>query len=78
MGHLVMGRFVMGRFVCESISLLSNMYKIISRAINARLNKVVIRICSRATTTEDMCRKYYLMFAIPFHTVKLTILMVPS
>ncbi len=30
------------------ISLLSNMYKIISRAINARLNKVVNRICSRA------------------------------
>jgi hypothetical protein len=30
------------------ISLLSNMYKIISRAINARLNSVVNRICSRA------------------------------
>ncbi len=30
------------------ISLLSNMYKIISRAINNRLNKVVNRICSRA------------------------------
>ncbi len=30
------------------ISLLSNMYKIISRAINARLNTVVNRICSRA------------------------------
>jgi hypothetical protein len=30
------------------ISLLSNMYKIISRAINLRLAKVVNRICSRA------------------------------
>ncbi len=30
------------------ISLLSNMYKIISRAINNRLNKVVNRICSRS------------------------------
>jgi hypothetical protein len=30
------------------ISLLSNMYKIISRAINSRLKKVVNRICSRA------------------------------
>jgi hypothetical protein len=30
------------------ISLLSNMYKIISRAINNRLNKIVNRICSRA------------------------------
>jgi hypothetical protein len=30
------------------ISLLSNMYKIISRAINCRLNTVVNRICSRA------------------------------
>ncbi len=30
------------------ISLLSNMYKIISRAINTRLNSVVNRICSRA------------------------------
>jgi hypothetical protein len=30
------------------ISLLSNMYKIISRAINNRLSKVVNRICSRA------------------------------
>jgi hypothetical protein len=30
------------------ISLLSNMYKIISRAINIRLNTVVNRICSRA------------------------------
>ena len=30
------------------ISLLSNMYKIISRALNERLNKVVNRICSRA------------------------------
>jgi hypothetical protein len=30
------------------ISLLSNMYKIISRAINARLKKIVDRICSRA------------------------------
>ncbi len=30
------------------ISLLSNMYKIISRAINNRLNTVVNRICSRA------------------------------
>jgi hypothetical protein len=30
------------------ISLLSNLYKIISRAINARLNTVVNRICSRA------------------------------
>ena len=30
------------------ISLLSTMYKIISRAINARLNSVVNRICSRA------------------------------
>jgi hypothetical protein len=30
------------------ISLLSNMYKIISSAINARLNTVVNRICSRA------------------------------
>jgi hypothetical protein len=30
------------------ISLLSNLYKIISRAINNRLNKVVNRICSRA------------------------------
>ena len=30
------------------ISLLSNMYKIISRALNSRLEKVVNRICSRA------------------------------
>jgi hypothetical protein len=30
------------------ISLLSNMYKIISRAINERLKPVVTRICSRA------------------------------
>jgi hypothetical protein len=30
------------------ISLLSNMYKILSRAINARLKKIVNRICSRA------------------------------
>jgi Reverse transcriptase (RNA-dependent DNA polymerase) len=30
------------------ISLLSNFYKIISRAINNRLNKIVNRICSRA------------------------------
>jgi hypothetical protein len=30
------------------ISLLSNMYKIISRAINFRLNKIVNRVCSRA------------------------------
>jgi exonuclease III len=30
------------------ISLLSNLYKVISRAINSRLNKVVNRICSRA------------------------------
>jgi hypothetical protein len=30
------------------ISLLSNMYKLISRAINARLNKIVNRVCSRA------------------------------
>jgi hypothetical protein len=30
------------------ISLLSNMYKIISRAINSRINKVVNRICSHA------------------------------
>jgi hypothetical protein len=30
------------------ISLLSNMYKIISRAINSRLNLIVNRICSRA------------------------------
>jgi hypothetical protein len=30
------------------ISLLSNVYKIVSRAINNRLNKVVNRICSRA------------------------------
>jgi hypothetical protein len=30
------------------ISLLSNMYKIISRALNNRLNKIVNRICSRA------------------------------
>jgi hypothetical protein len=30
------------------ISLLSNMYKILSRAINNRLNKVVNRICTRA------------------------------
>jgi hypothetical protein len=30
------------------ISLLSNMYKIISRAVNTRLNKIVNRVCSRA------------------------------
>jgi exonuclease III len=30
------------------ISLLSNMYKILSRAINERLNKIVNRVCSRA------------------------------
>ena len=30
------------------ISLLSNLYKILSRAINERLNKVVNRICSRS------------------------------
>jgi len=30
------------------ISLLSNLYKIISRAINNRLNKIVNRVCSRA------------------------------
>jgi exonuclease III len=30
------------------ISLLSNLYKIISRAVNIRLNKIVNRICSRA------------------------------
>ena len=30
------------------ISLLSNLYKITSRAINSRLNKIVNRICSRA------------------------------
>ncbi len=30
------------------ISLLSNLYKILSRAINARLNSIVNRICSRA------------------------------
>jgi hypothetical protein len=30
------------------ISLLSNMYKIISRAVNSRLNKIVNRVCSRA------------------------------
>jgi hypothetical protein len=30
------------------ISLLSNMYKIISRAVNNRLNKIVNRVCSRA------------------------------
>jgi Reverse transcriptase (RNA-dependent DNA polymerase) len=30
------------------ISLLSNLYKICSRAINSRLNKIVNRICSRA------------------------------
>jgi hypothetical protein len=30
------------------ISLLSNMYKIISRAINSRLKKIVDRVCSRA------------------------------
>ena len=30
------------------ISLLSNMYKILSRALNERLNKIVNRICSRA------------------------------
>ena len=30
------------------ISLLSNMYKILSRAINTRLNKIVNRVCSRS------------------------------
>ena len=30
------------------ISLLSNMYKIISRALNARLDKIINRICSRS------------------------------
>jgi hypothetical protein len=34
--------------IWRPISLLSNMYKIISRAINARLNTVVNRTCSRA------------------------------
>jgi len=38
------------------ISLLSNMYKIISRAINNRLNKVVNRICSRAQKGFNDCR----------------------
>jgi hypothetical protein len=38
------------------ISLLSNMYKIISRAINNRLNKVVNRVCSRAQKGYNSCR----------------------
>jgi exonuclease III len=38
------------------ISLLSNFYKIISRAINTRLNKFVNRICSRAQKGYNNCR----------------------
>jgi len=38
------------------ISLLSNMYKIISRAINTRLNKIVNRVCSRAQKGFNDCR----------------------
>jgi Reverse transcriptase (RNA-dependent DNA polymerase) len=38
------------------ISLLSNFYKIISRAINTRLNKVVNRICSRAQKGYNSAR----------------------
>jgi hypothetical protein len=38
------------------ISLLSNMYKIISRAINKKLSKVVNRICSRAQKGYNSCR----------------------
>jgi hypothetical protein len=39
------------------ISLLSNMYKILSRAINKRLEKVVNRICSRAQKGYN-CQRY--------------------
>jgi hypothetical protein len=38
------------------ISLLSNFYKILSRAINTRLNKFVNRICSRAQKGYNSCR----------------------
>jgi hypothetical protein len=38
------------------ISLLSNVYKIISRAINNRLNKIVNRVCSRSQKGFNNCR----------------------
>jgi hypothetical protein len=38
------------------ISLLSNFYKILSRAINLRLNKFVNRICSRSQKGYNSCR----------------------
>jgi Reverse transcriptase (RNA-dependent DNA polymerase) len=38
------------------ISLLSNFYKILFRAINSHLNKVVNRICSRAQKGYNSCR----------------------
>jgi hypothetical protein len=39
------------------ISLLSNMYKIISRAVNLRLDKVVNRVCRKGTTKTGILKK---------------------